>query len=373
MDLFNAKWLLIETKGEDNMRKITLIILLCYCILFVPCKANSPIIKWSIETKGVYDLFWTNEKNIGIRVSGEFLLVDSNGKTLWKKDLDKGSLLSNKLRLLLYNYNRLVALSNEGQVIWEKQLNDKLINAREGYDGTIAVVTGSFESGKLKVFSNSGEIIWEKVVSKFAPIAVLPKGKAVIGMCWTKDSSNYTVIKIQIEKPTEESEIITTIKNAAFIESPNPEVSFNSITKQTLIVSESTPWWSIISDSGKILLNENKMPMFRPDLVTVCDKNFVIASSIGNKVSMVSDQGSVVWNKEFENDISSISGNESFLAISIGSIGSKGKVFVFTKDGKLMGSVDLPISSNNIKIAEQIPLVAVTQGRSKVMLIDFSK
>ncbi len=356
--------------------RFLLIISLCILVPFVSfCSAQQPQIKWSIDNTKALKVFWINEDLIGILTVDKFLVVNIGGKIVWELNENQSwniTQMHTGLKLLLPDGTLKVFTPNDGSLALEKKFTGQNLRYEESVDGAFAVTSQKDNSSELKVFSKSGELLWQILTKPFNLYSVLPKGKAVIGITYNK--TNQTAeIKIINSK---EQKLIKSIKDVNFFSGESGLDSvYNSFNKYTLLAVSTTPWWGIISNSGDILLEKNQMPILRTDLFDYCGLNFVFASSVqGGKVSLISDKGKSVWtSKNFDRPINSISGNDSYFAVSIGNSGYPGKVLLYTKEGKLVGSIDVPYSLSGIQISKSKPLVVGISQYIGIKLFDFTK
>lgn len=354
-----------------NIRKVIFTVSLIYlfCLVSYANAFQLPELKWTIN-KNVEKAFWVQDGSLVGILGNDFSVFDLKGKMVWKTGINNGSRITEKLKLITPD-GLLVALSpKNGEKKWEKKFTGEKFNICEGIDGIYVIFSESSDSTQINVFSESRKPLWQKSLKSFYPVVVLPEGNFVVGMRW--NSTNYG-IEIQIVGGAKEPQTLVSLNDPAFMESPVPVVAINKLTKQTLIAVETAPWWTVISHTGEVLVNKNKLPLEKTDLVTSCGLGFALASSVGSKVISISEQGKVLWSQKYDRYINGISGNTTHIIVSIGNIGYPGKIFLYSKDGKQKGTIDIPISLNQVRLAGISQMVIGVMPVSKTYLFDFNR
>lgn len=349
--------------------KVTLLVILLNLQL-VSCFAQKCRVCWTIEDPGLIRAFWTEDgKHIGYISNDELVMMNLNGKKIWSYSLCNDSAVTNHLKILTSDGMISKLAIKKDIKIWEKKLSSKDLAIIESIDGFFATSPIPMFN-HLKVFSDSGEMIWDYQGNFFNPFILLPGGKGAIGMDF---NNNKPGIDIQLVRASKDINTIVNLTDPYFIEGPQPLVATNKTTKHTMIAVGTTPWWSIINNSGELILKGKQLPISKVRFVSSCGSGFALANKIENKVAVVSEKGKLLWTKIFKDQIQAITGNASFLAISIGNLGFPGKVILFNKDGNEVEVIDVELTLNNIEIADYEPLIIGTLDLSHVQLIDFTK
>ena len=340
-----------------------------FTILFSVTNICCARIKSNVIHDGfVYKAFWSQEGNL-IGILGDGLtVVDLNGNIKWTKELPKRFFLTNNFKLLIDN--RLSILSpNDGIEVSVKELNGIPNGLFEEVSGKFSILERDSGINEINVFSNCGEFMWQERIHDFYPVTLLPNGQGILGFAFGQVANEML---IQVIEKSKEPRTIVSLIDPFLIESPHLIVVTNIVTNESLITTENNSWWATIGVDGKIIYESDQKPVSRADLIAPFGSGFVFAYSFGNEFVFVSNKGNIIWDNKAEGLIKGIDGNASNLAVSIGNMGSPGKIKLYNLEGGLKGTVDTMLTIRDIRISPKSPLIVGIQPVSKVYLFDFS-
>ncbi|HBC31431.1 MAG TPA: hypothetical protein DC024_09360 [Clostridiales bacterium] len=344
---------------------ITIFITLLY-VLSLSAEID-PTIKWSIENNNILDAFWMeNSEIIGILEGRKITAVDLDQNVLWNKEFIQPWFYTTLLKkMIIYSPDEKLQLYSplDGSVISEINFDGKQVRFNKGFDGIIGIGEKKSSIVQLRVFDPSGKVLWQTTTDSLDLSYVLPGGRVLVGK-----TINHESKEIEIHLITQENRYKIQTINDPYLYSGETSLTgvTNKRSKNTILAVWSTPWWAIISETGEIINTGKNIFIDKADHIESFGSGFAIASTVGRKLAVISGNGSLLWTKEYAQHIESISGNANFLAVNL-----PGKILIYNKSGELKGTLEVPTSLRNIKIADNSNRIIGVSIYNRIQLIEF--